>query len=51
MATTKKKDNRDIKALSTVEHILQRPNTYLGSTKKAEYEEWFSAKNTLLLLN
>lgn len=40
MATTKKKDNRDIKALSTVEHILQRPNTYLGSTKKAEYEEW-----------
>ena len=46
---TKKKDNRDINSLSAVEHILIRPNTYLGSTKKSDYEEWVFDENENLV--
>lgn len=41
MAAKKKQvDDRSIKSLSTVEHILLRPNMYIGGVKPSETTEW-----------
>ena len=50
MAKQKVADNRDIKELSTVEHILLRPNTYLGSIKETTYKDWILDENENLVL-
>jgi hypothetical protein len=34
------KDNREIQVLSDREHVLLRPNTYIGSVVPLEKEEW-----------
>lgn len=47
--TKKVDDNRDIKSLSTIEHILIRPNTYLGSVKPSHYSEWVFDENNNLV--
>ena len=38
-------NDRDIKSLTTIEHILLRPNTYLGSVKESTYKEWVLDEN------
>ena len=47
--TKKVDDNRDIKSLSTIEHILIRPNTYLGSIKPSHYSQWVFDENNKLV--
>lgn len=39
------KENRDIQSLTAVQHILIRPDTYLGSTKPSKYKEWILDDN------
>ena len=40
MAKNKKVDDREIQSLSTIEHILLRPNMYIGGVKPSETIEW-----------
>ena len=42
------KDNREIQVLSDRDHILCRPNTYLGSVTPTEKEEWILTDEGLL---
>ena len=42
---SKENNSNDIKELSTIEHILIRPNTYLGGTKPAQFMEWVLDEN------
>lgn len=49
MAKTTKTDSRDIKELTAIEHILIRPNTYLGGTKPAQFAEWILDENDTLM--
>lgn len=34
------KDNRDIKTLTTIQHILARPSMYIGGTAPSEHDMW-----------
>ena len=40
MAKTKKQQDNEIKTLTPREHILLRPNMYIGGVKPSETEEW-----------
>ena len=46
---SKENNSNDIKELSTIEHILIRPNTYLGGTKPAQFMEWVLDENDKLV--
>ena len=45
MAKAKETDNRDIKALSAIEHIKLRANTYLGGLKPVPHQDWILDDN------
>lgn len=37
-------NNRDFKTLSDIEHVLYRPNMYIGSVNLTEFEKWIYSK-------
>ena len=37
-------DNREFKVLSDVEHVLLRPNMYIGGINLTEKEQWIYDK-------
>ena len=41
-------ENRDIKTLSTIEHIILRRQMYLGSSVLQEYEDWIIENDKFL---
>ena len=44
-------DNRKIKTLTTVEHIILRKQMYLGSSVLNEYEDWIINDENILSLS
>ena len=39
-------ENRDFKVLTDIEHVLARPQMYLGGTSLTESEKWIYSKET-----
>ena len=44
-----KTDSREIKTLTTTEHILKRPNLYIGGMSYQEYDTWIFNKEDALV--